>query len=585
MREILSNDDGYSERILPGTSSSKSTTPPLEPHGRSNSTISMPNAPLTPFISTGRHRLLPQTPAYHIRRSSSPRFLPTPPLPPPLTSGTVTAVSDFSLYKRSTTSGRRLPQIPIHKDSNRLIADQKTSTSIRQQYSTNANIDVDNNTNTTGNIGDNEWPSPTILQRKFSELQKISQTDSNSISKLFKNSSCGTSLRSLQRLSFLKQQHQQHHHYHHQQQQDEKLNHPQYSLDHSSGTSISTNVFSQSSSLSPSVEQLTHSNDVEEHETHGINSSLHEQGAATSCSSVPDIPRKSTVRTSSSWPENEPRPTGLGLIHCSLQHFPIRKRLRVSLLKAEGLAGKLKPELEIHAFCKITLLPSGKSQNSVVKRGRDVAFNQEFFFDNILVEDLSEKCLAIAVYHQSPQKLQKDVIIGDLYISLKNLSELRSKKEVKIVEELKHRINSKKLGKLYITSCLEKKASRLTINIIKVEDLPKGGITGSPDVCVRVCLTQNNVTQTKQSRVIKGTCNATYKEAIMFLVKTRSADLEDTSITVSVHDLSRTTAGDDLIGSAYLGKLAIDKSEHEQWKNTIEHIGKEFKVLLIRLHS
>ncbi|VDK83525.1 unnamed protein product [Litomosoides sigmodontis] len=134
-----------------------------------------------------------------------------------------------------------------------------------------------------------------------------------------------------------------------------------------------------------------------------------------------------------------------------------------------------------------------------------------------------------------------------------------------------------KLGKLCITSCVEKKANRLTINIIKVEDLPRGGITGAPDVCVRVRLTQNNVTQTKQSRVIKGTCNATFKEAIMFLVKTKSADLEDTSITISVHDLLRTIAGDDLIGSAYLGKLAIDKSEHEQWRSTVEHIGKEFK--------
>ncbi|MCP9260503.1 Synaptotagmin-4 [Dirofilaria immitis] len=124
-----------------------------------------------------------------------------------------------------------------------------------------------------------------------------------------------------------------------------------------------------------------------------------------------------------------------------------------------------------------------------------------------------------------------------------------------------------------------KKACRLTINIIKVEDLPKGGITGPPDVCVRVRLTQNNITQTKQSRIIKGTCNATYKEAIMFLVKTKSSDLENTSIIVSVHDLTRTVAGDDLIGSVYLGKLAIDKSEQEQWKNTMEHIGKEFKSI------
>uniref|UniRef100_A0A914RG73 C2 domain-containing protein n=1 Tax=Parascaris equorum TaxID=6256 RepID=A0A914RG73_PAREQ len=193
---------------------------------------------------------------------------------------------------------------------------------------------------------------------------------------------------------------------------------------------------------------------------------------ATSSNSVPDIANTAAVPTSSSWPESEPRPTGLGLIHCSLQHFPIRKRLRVSILKAEGaqrgcsilryilhsdpsslkdllkaedakkmhafyrdrllyvcrLAGQLKPELEIHAFCKLSILPGGKSQNSIVKRGRDVVFNQEFFFDGITSEDLDEKCLSITVCHQSMQKLQKDVVIGDLYLPLKNLSELRSKK-------------------------------------------------------------------------------------------------------------------------------------------------------------
>lgn len=31
-----------------------------------------------------------------------------------------------------------------------------------------------------------------------------------------------------------------------------------------------------------------------------------------------------------------PKPKGLGLIFCILQHFPIRKRLRVSVLKIEG---------------------------------------------------------------------------------------------------------------------------------------------------------------------------------------------------------------------------------------------------------
>ncbi|VDD97054.1 unnamed protein product [Enterobius vermicularis] len=88
---------------------------------------------------------------------------------------------------------------------------------------------------------------------------------------------------------------------------------------------------------------------------------------------------------------------------------------------------------------------------------------------------------------------------------------------------------------------------------------------------------QGGSSQVKQSRVLKNTCTAVYKEAVMFLIKTSQEALSDTSIILSVHDLSRTVTGDDLIGLAYLGKNAQDKSEIEQWKNTSEHLGKEYK--------
>uniref|UniRef100_A0A915PNS8 Uncharacterized protein n=1 Tax=Setaria digitata TaxID=48799 RepID=A0A915PNS8_9BILA len=48
-------------------------------------------------------------------------------------------------------------------------------------------------------------------------------------------------------------------------------------------------------------------------------------------------------------------------------------------------------------------------------------------------------------------------------------------------------------------------------------------------------------------------------------------------IKLNLQKYDETIIGDDLIGSVYLGKLATDKSEQEQWKNTVEHIGKEFK--------
>uniref|UniRef100_A0A914P603 Uncharacterized protein n=1 Tax=Panagrolaimus davidi TaxID=227884 RepID=A0A914P603_9BILA len=72
-------------------------------------------------------------------------------------------------------------------------------------------------------------------------------------------------------------------------------------------------------------------------------------------------------------------------------------------------------------------------------------------------------------------------------------------------------------------------------------------------------------------------CSTVYKESIAFLIQAKPADLAKTQVTVSVHDTSRSATGDDIIGSVFLGPHSIDKSESEQWKNTIEHLGKEYK--------
>uniref|UniRef100_A0A158R601 C2 domain-containing protein n=1 Tax=Syphacia muris TaxID=451379 RepID=A0A158R601_9BILA len=507
------------------------------------------------FLEPGRRRL-PPTPT---RRSSSPRILPTPPpISPELRSPSAT-------FERPP-SRRRLPVPPV--------------------------------------VTEIDWPFS--FERKFSETQtncisineckSVSTPVSTPVAEFVAEPAVETVVEPIVEpivepviapvtvtgpVTVTVQQQQR--------QSPKQLQHPQLeeqqqesSHEHSGGTPSSTNAPSQSSSLSPSIEQLASKSSSEGEDlsilvSHGIDPSLYQRTAIASSSSVPDIINENVVPSSSSWPENEPRPSGLGYIQATLQHFPIRKRLRVSILKAEGLAGQLKPDLELHAYCKVALVPGGKTQNSIVKRGRNVVFNQEFFFNDISAEDLVSKDLNITVCHQVGQKLQKDAIIGDVYVPLKRLNELRLKKEVKIVEELKYSFKTKKLGKIYTTSCIEKAARRLTINVIKAEDLPKGGITGPPDVCVRIRVTQGGTSQTKQTRVLKNTSTAVYKEAVMFLIKTSKEILKDTSIIISVHDLSRTVTGDDLIGLAYLGRNAQDKSEIEQWKNTSEHLGKEYK--------
>lgn len=59
----------------------------------------------------------------------------------------------------------------------------------------------------------------------------------------------------------------------------------------------------------------------------------------------------------------------------------------------------------------------------------------------------------------------------------------------------------------------------------------------------------------------------------MFLVSVRQDDLDNADISISVMDMAR----DDAVGHVYLGIRAKEKSEIDQWKNTVQFAGKEFK--------
>lgn len=131
---------------------------------------------------------------------------------------------------------------------------------------------------------------------------------------------------------------------------------------------------------------------------------------------------------------------GLGQLLFSMQYFSVRKRLRVSVNKAQGLAGRLKPELELNTFVKVCLLP-GKLQKQhgtrIVKGSRDASYNEEFFFDNITTEEIQNYSLAIYVCHHVGKQFQKDIVIGEIDVALNSISNLLSKQEIKIQCELK----------------------------------------------------------------------------------------------------------------------------------------------------
>uniref|UniRef100_A0A0K0CUE9 C2 domain-containing protein n=1 Tax=Angiostrongylus cantonensis TaxID=6313 RepID=A0A0K0CUE9_ANGCA len=178
----------------------------------------------------------------------------------------------------------------------------------------------------------------------------------------------------------------------------------------------------------------------------------------------------------------------------------------------------------------------------------------EFFFDQVTIEDLDTKSVAVAVFHHDSAKLGKDLLIGEVTIPLHEIRELNMRKEVKVIEEIKQQPTKpamrvflvanyifpfQKLGKIYISSCIEKDARRLTINLKKVDDLPRSRFLGAPDVCIKITMAQGEKQQTKSSRVLKSTTTAVYNEAVMFLFNTTKKDVDTTKITISIHDMQR----------------------------------------------
>uniref|UniRef100_A0A1I7WYF3 C2 domain-containing protein n=1 Tax=Heterorhabditis bacteriophora TaxID=37862 RepID=A0A1I7WYF3_HETBA len=59
------------------------------------------------------------------------------------------------------------------------------------------------------------------------------------------------------------------------------------------------------------------------------------------------------------------------------------------------------------------------------------------------------------------------------------------------------------------------------------------------NVCIKITVVQGTKTQTKSSRVLKSTTTAVYNEAVMFLFNPSKSEVENTKITISVHDMQR----------------------------------------------
>lgn len=108
-----------------------------------------------------------------------------------------------------------------------------------------------------------------------------------------------------------------------------------------------------------------------------------------------------------------------GEVKLSFQYLTDTKQFKVGLIKAENLGGRNKADQNINSYAKIYLMP-GKVQrhtSDTVKRTRDPVYNQEFYFNDILIDELRSMKLKIKIFHKG-HNFSRHVFIGEIVVPL-----------------------------------------------------------------------------------------------------------------------------------------------------------------------
>lgn len=110
-----------------------------------------------------------------------------------------------------------------------------------------------------------------------------------------------------------------------------------------------------------------------------------------------------------------------GELKFSFQYLAASKQLKVSLIKAENLGGLQKQDKLINAYAKICLMPGKiqKQTSAVIKKTRDPVFEQDFYFHNILLEELHSMALTIKLFSKAVN-FKAHEFLGEVYIPLDN---------------------------------------------------------------------------------------------------------------------------------------------------------------------
>lgn len=111
-----------------------------------------------------------------------------------------------------------------------------------------------------------------------------------------------------------------------------------------------------------------------------------------------------------------------GSLRLSAEYCPDNRRLRVRLISAEGLYPLSVDPKIINCSVSLSLIPGKiqKQRSTVIRKSRNPIFNEDFFFDGISEEDLSQRSLRFKVVNKM-STLKRDYLLGDCDLPLSSI--------------------------------------------------------------------------------------------------------------------------------------------------------------------
>ncbi|XP_036590496.1 C2 calcium-dependent domain-containing protein 4A-like [Trichosurus vulpecula] len=112
-----------------------------------------------------------------------------------------------------------------------------------------------------------------------------------------------------------------------------------------------------------------------------------------------------------------------GALHLAAEYCPVSRRLRIRLLRAEGLYSGTAEPGAIGCRVSFTLVPPGKTRkqrSAVVRRSRNPVFNEDFFFDGLSEDDLRRTAVRVKAENKG-RGLERDRLLGRGELELRSI--------------------------------------------------------------------------------------------------------------------------------------------------------------------